>query len=276
MSFAEILVQAGTDAGASRRLKIAADLARRFEARLVGVFLEPATPALFAPGFEMGLSEAQASSLLAEHRAMTEELGGAAHAAFEVDAAGLETGWRVLDGADPEALVRAARTSDLLVMPGLPGNRGGGVFAPVDAVALASGIPVLAAPVGGSTIQTGRRVLVAWDGSREAARALHGALPLLKRADDVMAVVVDHPPNARQAEETLEGLFDRHGCKGSVMRLPQVHEAVGDVVLRHAAQTSADLIVMGLYGHSRLREFILGGASREMLERSTVPLFLAH
>lgn len=277
MRYAEILVQAATDAGAARRLKIAVDLATRFEAKLVGVFLEPAPPALFAPGFELALSEPQATEILAQHRAVTETQAGRARAAFETEAiAGLRTDWRALDGGAPESLVGAARASDLLVMPDASENAGGGVFAPPDAIALGSGAPVIVVPQIGSTTQVGRRVLVAWNGSREAARAIRDALPLLKSAGTVVGVIVGHPPDARDGEAVLEGYFDRHGCVGSVIRLPKGEEPVGDILLRHVARIDADLLVMGLYGHSRFREFILGGASQDLLKHSSVPLFLVH
>jgi nucleotide-binding universal stress UspA family protein len=105
---------------------------------------------------------------------------------------------------------------------------------------------------------------------------LRDALPLLARAEAVTGVIVGHPPEARGGEGTLAAWFDRHGCKGSVVRLPGDDADAGEPILRHAAQTPVDLIVMGFYGHSRLREFVLGGASRRMLAHSPTPLFLAH
>ena len=102
------------------------------------------------------------------------------------------------------------------------------------------------------------------------------ALPILRMADAVTALIVDHPPQTHEAERYLQAWFDRQGCKGSVQRLPTGGDPAQEVILRHAGRIDADLIVMGLYGHSRLREFILGGVSREMLEHSPLPLFLSH
>jgi nucleotide-binding universal stress UspA family protein len=102
------------------------------------------------------------------------------------------------------------------------------------------------------------------------------ALPILRMADEVTGVIVDQPAHTHEAEQALKTWFDRQGCKGSDQRVPVGGDPAHEVLLRHAGRLDADLVVMGLYGHSRFREFILGGFSRAMLEHSPLPMFLAH
>jgi nucleotide-binding universal stress UspA family protein len=279
MSFKQILVQAGVDKGAERRAQIAADLANRFEADLSAVFLSPAPPSVYlGAGMEAAPPAAVLKDLEDAHNRTVLANAKAARSTLERAAAGKSVGWREIEGGAPNNLVEAARTADLLIMPGPPENTREGVFAPADTVALSAGGPVIAVPDTSTATRVGRNVLIAWNGSRESARALRDALPLLTRAEQVSAVIVDHPAAARDGEEALEQFLRRHGCRSvNVQRLPEGGRPPSEVILQHAAHAAgADLIVMGLYGHSRIREFILGGVSREMLDDSPIPLLLSH
>jgi nucleotide-binding universal stress UspA family protein len=120
--------------------------------------------------------------------------------------------------------------------------------------------------------------MACWDGSRPAARALADAMPLLSRARNVDIVIVegeriksDEIPGADVAQHLA-----RHGLKVDVRRIPRGSIEIKDVLLNHAADSAADLVVMGGYGHSRVREFILGGVTRGMLESMTVPTLMSH
>jgi len=278
MSYAQIFVQAGPEPFASRSVQIAADLARRQEASLVGVYLEPPLPSAFQTGLDAPLPQSTVDALIAQHQAEAGKAARHAREAFERAAAGegVPAEWRVIGGTFND-LVRTARTADLLVVPGPPKHGADGILiAPVDTLVLSSGGPVLVVPDLGAGTAVGARIVVAWNGSREAARAMRDALPLLKQAQAVTAVVVGHGDETADAESTLVTYFERHGCAGSVTRLPVFEERPREVLLRHAAQIEADLIVMGLYGHSRLQEFVLGGMSRDMLEGSPFPMLLSH
>lgn len=279
MELKQVLVQAGVDKNAEQRAKIAADLAARFDADVTGVFLTPAAPSVFlAAGLEGAPPAAVLKDLTESHRRTVTANARAAKTTLEGAAPGRAVGWREVDGASPGELIEAARAADLLIMPGPPDNTREGVFAPADTVALGAGGPVIAVPDTSSATSVGRSILVAWNGSRESARALRDALPLLTRADQVAGLIVDHPDDARDGEAALEAFLRRHGCRSvSVQRLPAGGQPPSEVILQHAAHVvQADLIVMGLYGHSRLREFILGGVSREMLDDSPIPLLLSH
>jgi nucleotide-binding universal stress UspA family protein len=122
------------------------------------------------------------------------------------------------------------------------------------------------------------RVMVCWDGSRQAARAIADAMPFLEKAGRVQIVIVG---NERGKEDEIEGAdlgqhLARHGLKVEVKRIDSGDIDVADALLSHAADSGADFMVMGGYGHSRLREFILGGVTHTILRSMTVPVLLSH
>jgi len=141
-----------------------------------------------------------------------------------------------------------------------------------------SGRPMIVVPY----IQKGPlkldRVMVCWDGSRQAARAIGDAMPLLTKAGKVEIVIIANEPGK---QDEIEGVdmgqhLARHGLEIEVERIPGGDVDVADALLSHAADSGADFMVMGGYGHSRLREFVLGGATRSILQSMTVPVLMAH
>jgi nucleotide-binding universal stress UspA family protein len=135
-------------------------------------------------------------------------------------------------------------------------------------------------PYTGRFAVSAKRVLIAWDAGREAARAVSDALPILKRAQAVEVAVFDperEPVNHGEQPGADIGLYlARHGVKVSVARQSGAGFEVGAQILSRAADTSADLIVMGAYGHSRVRELVLGGVTRTILGAMTVPVLMSH
>ena len=144
----------------------------------------------------------------------------------------------------------------------------------------ASGRPVLVVPYAYERRPVGRHVLVAWNASREAARAVNDALPLLKRASQVHVVIFDRTAaGAAHGEEPgadIALFLTRHGVKVIVSRYDAPDADIGSQLLSRAFDLSADLIVMGAWGHSRLREFMLGGVTRTLFESMTVPVLMSH
>jgi nucleotide-binding universal stress UspA family protein len=120
------------------------------------------------------------------------------------------------------------------------------------------------------------RVMVCWDGSRPAARAVADAMPLLTRAGQVDVAIVEQAKSDEMPGADVAEHLARHGLKVTVQRIARGDLDVKDVLLNYAADSAADLVVMGGYGHSRMREFILGGVTRGMLASMTVPTLLAH
>jgi nucleotide-binding universal stress UspA family protein len=137
---------------------------------------------------------------------------------------------------------------------------------------------VLIVPRYGVFGTVGERVLIAWNGSREATRAAHDALPLLKRATKVTVLSIDpdHDSQRRVPSADITLHLARHGVAAEADSTVALDIAVGDVLLSRAADLGADLIVMGGYGHSRVREMVLGGATRHLLQHMTVPVLMSH
>jgi nucleotide-binding universal stress UspA family protein len=150
----------------------------------------------------------------------------------------------------------------------------------VPRTAMAVGRPVMVVPFNMPLASTYETVIIGWNGSREAARAVFDSLPIIKRAKTVYVIWVG-PPAGRSPSEIprLEGIADAlhfHGIKAVATALDGGDENTGGVLLRKAADLGADLLVIGAYGHSRLSEFILGGVTRTVLRDMTCPVLLSH
>lgn len=173
-----------------------------------------------------------------------------------------------------------ARFADLVVLPKPYGKERGVELEPIAEGALFEGqSPVLVVPDTVTPTAAPSRIVVGWNESNEALRAVRAALPLLKSADNVHVVVIDppqHGPNRSDPGGALSQFLARHGVKTEIDVLSKTMPRVSDVLCRHVQDIDADMIVMGAYGHSRFREAILGGATRNMLENAVVPVFLAH
>jgi nucleotide-binding universal stress UspA family protein len=173
-----------------------------------------------------------------------------------------------------------ARFSDLVVLPRPYGpGRGHDTEAIVEAAMFNADVPVLIQPDDTEFPDTVRNVVVAWNESTEALRAVRAAMPLLQRAENVNITIVDPPQHGPERSDPGGGLsqmLSRHGVRAEVSVLAKTMPRVCDILTRHARDIDADLLVMGAYGHSRFRESILGGATRNMLEMAQIPVFMAH
>ncbi len=180
-----------------------------------------------------------------------------------------------------EVVAQRARFADLVVLGRPYGKgKGGEAEAVVEAAMFEGKAPVLVVPAAGlGPNPLPRRVVLAWNQSAEAMTATRLALPLLKAADSVTITVVDPPaygPERSDPGGLLCQMLVRHGVKAEVAVLARSLPRISDVLARQMRDTNADLLVMGAYGHSRFREAILGGATRNMLELVEVPVLLAH
>jgi nucleotide-binding universal stress UspA family protein len=178
-------------------------------------------------------------------------------------------------------LVVHARYADLAVVG--QGDPDAESMTPTDlpeTVALSTGRPTLVVPHIGVRSKPGRTVMLCWNVSRESARAASDALPFLAAAEKVVVLVVDPRSSAgghgAEPGADVATWLARHGVKVTVQRDVAADADIGGVILSRAADHGADLIVMGIYGHSRVREMILGGASRGLLSSMTVPVLMAH
>ncbi|KAA0917489.1 universal stress protein [Aquicoccus porphyridii] len=173
-----------------------------------------------------------------------------------------------------------ARFSDLVIQPLPYGEDRGAELEPVVESAMFEGqTPVLVVPDEGEPKPAPKTVMIGWNESAEALNAVRAALPVLEAAEAVHVVVIDpptHGPNRSDPGGLLSQYLSRHGVRAEVDVLSKTLPRVSDVLMRHATDIDADMIVMGAYGHSRFREAILGGATRYMLEQAKLPVFMAH
>jgi nucleotide-binding universal stress UspA family protein len=277
----DILVHLDATPEAAARLDLAAGLARRLGAHLTGLFVLDIPIPVFAGG-EAGGGVALAE-LLDSMRASGLADAKKAEAAFQerVRRDALAAEWRQVEGMTPAQISMQGRYADLVIIgQAAPGGRPTPDDATTEAALFNTGRPVLVVPQTGAAPTLGQRALVAWNASREASRALHDALPLLAGAASVTVLTVNAEPgeNAHGEEPgaDIARHLARHGLNVTVRRVQGADIGVGDLLLNEAADLGADLIVMGAYGHSRLRELVLGGATRTMLRNMTAPVLLSH
>lgn len=176
----------------------------------------------------------------------------------------------------PDWLAREARLRDLTIVPAVPEDDTYRSY--VESIIFGSGRPVLVLPARTAPELAPDRIVVAWDGSRAASRAVADALPLLERAGDIQVLTVlkeKELGSTSPAQELAESL-KRRGIVAGAESFDAAGQKIGDILIAELATRQADLLIMGAYGHSRLREFILGGATRSMLADPPVPLLLSH
>jgi len=281
MTVRDLLVHLDTGPTTEARLGFAADLAGRLPAHLVGLHVVDVPLPVFA-GAEIGGGAAMAELI---GRLQDDALAAAkpVEAAFReaLRRHGLPGEWRQAEGSSVTQVALQARYADLVVMgqpdPRDPGPAGLGI---IESVLFSSGRPVLLLPFAGAPARLGGRALVAWNASREATRALHDALPLLRLMQRVTLLTVNAEVgpagHGEQPGADIAAHLARHGLEVTVRNVAGSEIAAGDVLLNEAADLGADLIVMGAYGHSRLRELMLGGATRTLLRQMTAPVLMSH
>jgi len=280
MALRNLLVQVDDTEGCAKRIEAAVALAAAHDAHLTGVYIiaEP-SPASFAQGY---LPAELLTSLQQEMRTRADAALARFAAVAERNQIAFETRVdRVLYTEVADALATNARYADLVILGQVdPDDPVTGPRYLPEEVILGCGRPALVIPYIGPAASLGERVVVAWDASREAARAVNDALPLLARAKTVSVVTINprQQPFGHGEEPGADiGLhLARHDIKIEVQRVESRDIDVANTLLSHVANESADLLVMGAYGHSRLREFVLGGATRTILGEMTVPVLMSH
>ncbi|MHC4067615.1 MAG: universal stress protein, partial [Planctomycetota bacterium] len=186
--------------------------------------------------------------------------------------------WRCLEGAPEKLVPLEARGHDLLVI-GQSHPKAGGAWHTqplVERTVINSGHPLIVVPYWGSHTTIGERVLIAWNGTQEAAHAVEDAMPILKKSREAIVVTVDVHEGEALSVEHIEQLLERHGVSAQVRGTKSHGMLIGDVLLSEAGNLRCDLLVMGAYGHSPVREHLLGGATDYVLEHMTLPVFMAH
>jgi nucleotide-binding universal stress UspA family protein len=197
----------------------------------------------------------------------------------ELRAHGLGGEWHLLTPGETAVFIDLAKCFDLTILGQLSPEIRSTAFRP-DEIVIATGRPVLLVPYAGTFDTVGKRVLVAWDGTREAVRAVNDAMPLLEHAEAVTVTFVGTRETALEEHhpsiERMVNHLQRHGIPARAEETLQGDLRISDVLLSRAADLAVDLLVAGAYHHSQLREALVGGVSRELLDHMTVPLLMSH
>ena len=280
MAYKDLLVHLDDSKGCAKRVEAAVRLAGQHGAHLTGVYPIVEIPLLNY--IREQIPRDIQARMDAEAKALAEAALKGFREAAERGGVAYETRTdHALDTTLANVLSMHARYADLVVLgqvnPDEPPYAGHHL---PEEVVLASGRPMLVVPYIGAPAMIGRRVMVAWDASREAARAVSDALPILERAESVLVVSVN-PESTPLGHGEVPGAdigahLVRHGVKVEVERVAAGELSVGEALLSHIADRGADLLVMGAYAHSRVRELVLGGATRTILKSMTVPVLMAH
>lgn len=276
MGYEDLLVYSATTRGLPAHVRYAARLAGRYGARLTGAFVQsPVDPMAFDDDAELlaGIGRrhaarlAQARTLEASFAALCGEAGVSAYE------------WRVAEG-DPVTVLALLGAVHSLLVVGAGARSGSADVDALEAIVLGAGLPCLVVPdVSVDDEPRYRRVAVAWNGSIESWRALHAALPLLADAEHVVLLkggqrlyrTVPVPPAL-----DVDAWLARHvrGAESIALAADDAH--AGGALLEAASLRRADLLVLGAYGHSRMREWLLGGASRDVLHHLHIPVLMRH
>ena len=274
MPFKTILAIIQSEQDAERVSDCAGALAARYEAHLIGLHAEalpiPYTSTIGFPDAEF----IQASTEVNQERSKKIE------AIFRRRTAdtGVTAEWRSLEsfsGDSAHSGVASARSCDLVVAAQAGSD---GASPDVDALLYDAGRPVLVTPHDAPCLASFRRVIVAWNGSREAARAAFDALPFILEAESTEILLVDPPesPAAVEAGADIAAALERHGASVTVHTEASRGLATDDVIRNRLAATGADLLVLGAYSHSWLRELLFGGVTRTVLQSMPVTAFLSR
>jgi nucleotide-binding universal stress UspA family protein len=298
MAIKDILVCLDASEAGACRLRLAAGLAREHGARLAAAYLlsEQASihGQIYGPGaIGIGIIGPAASRVgegsgdssnpdrmpdVSRRALLAEIVERRFHEMSRHD--GISSDWHLFYRGEAAKLIALAKTADLVIVgQHTPEASAGAEFRPEEIV-VACGRPLLVLPFAGAFSSVGKRVLVAWDGSREATRAVHDALPLIAAAEAVTVISVAGRESGLERQHASLDLIvrhlERHGL--AVRREEDVQDGIKvcDVLLSRASDLDADLIVAGAYHHSRFRETLVGGVSRELLDHMTVPALMSH
>ncbi|MFA6153622.1 universal stress protein [Mesorhizobium sp.] len=277
MRFKTIVAILQNEQDAERVLDCAIPLATRFQSHLIGIHAEalpvPYTSATGFPDTEF----LQVSADMSRERADKLEATFLRH----IENSGLSFEWRSLESFSGDSAltgISSVRTADLIIAA--QRESGGDPSADVDTLVYDAGRPVLVVPHSGPLVTSFKHVLLAWNGSKEAARAAFDALPFIIEAEKTDILVIDPPetlddsPEAAGAE--IASALARHGATVSVSVLKSEGISVDDVIQTRIAETGADLLVLGAYSHSWLRQLLFGGVTRTVLRTVPVAAFLSR
>lgn len=278
MALKDLVVHVDANPASADRVEAAIGLAAAHEAHLVGLYVVT-TP--YMQGF---VRHQLGEDLLRRQVEFLVEASKQAEDDFNQRAArvGISAEWRLVEGEVEPSLALHARYADLIVVGQRdPETEAFGVDRDMpDRLVLSVGRPILIIPNVGSYPKIGERVMIAWDASRLATRAVHDAMPVLEAAKHVSVIAVN-PKSGTDGHGDIPSAdiclhLARHGVDCEAQHVFADDIDVGDMLLSRAADQAIDLFVMGAYGHARWRELVLGGVTRHMLKHMTMPVLMSH
>lgn len=278
MEYRTILVHCDASRSVGHRLGVAVTLSEQFGAHLIGLYVRPQLEWAGSAGEEPEMGQ---PSAIVERILDGEQSSARSAFAKALGGSEISSEWRVVCGRAATAIATAGCAVDLIVVGQADPGEIGTQTSPTELaeqVALLAPGPVMIVPHSGVRRAPGRKVLLCWKSTREAAHSVMLALPILKVAESVVALLAGAQQLPNQAEPGADLLLwlRRHGITISTRHDVVFGDDVEGTILSCVANNDIDLVVMGFYGHSRMREWVLGGVSRGMLEKMTVPLLVAH
>jgi nucleotide-binding universal stress UspA family protein len=279
MSYRSLLVHLDNSEHTQQRLDVALRIARQFGAQVQGLY------STFTPDSRAFFVMAGTAEYYAEHLRRREERRSALERLFHGECRRAKVTGQFLrtEGHGNKAVAQHARLVDLVIAgqtdPNDPESFIDDHF--VEHLVMAAGRPVLLVPYAGVFPSIGSRILVAWDGGREAARAAYDAVPFMTHAKQSTVVTVqgaaDEGPGERIRGADIALTLARHDAVVDVLELEGLTDSrVGDTLLSCAYERGCDLLVMGAYGHSRWQEAVMGGATKAILQSMTIPVLMSR
>jgi nucleotide-binding universal stress UspA family protein len=279
MALKDILVHVESNKQGRARLAAAVQLAARHDAHLIGLYV------LHLPDLPGYVRLQMSDEVLRSARDAAMADAAAAEAAFNdaVQRAGVKAEWRNVEGNPLKVLALHARYADIAVVGQRDETSEGASIDPdlPDQLVLSAGRPMLVIPYVGEYPVIGERVMVAWDSSRLATRAVNDALPFLVRAKHVFVIAINPSGDGEEGHGEIPSAdiclhLARHGVNAEAQHVFADDLGVGEMLLSRSADEGCDLMVIGAWGHARWRELVLGGVTRHMLGHMTLPVLMSH
>lgn len=280
MGYRKILVQVIGDEGDAHVVRASLALAKTFDSHVIALYVQT-DPADVVRNINADLPSRVIQELIDAARSAAEAdlssiRGMLRHLEAELQYPSSRLSLRVRNGREEEEVLAESLLSDLIVFEHPAELKGGTKRATVEDVVLASGRPVLLLPRGRAAALVGGRAVIGWDGGAAASHAVSLALPLLERASSIEALsIADDVANSERARELREYL-KLSGLRCVDRAINPAFEETGAVLLDAARRADADILVVGGYGHARLREVVFGGVTRHLLTHPALPVFIAH
>jgi nucleotide-binding universal stress UspA family protein len=276
VSYKRIMVPLNGMDDAGQALRLAFDLGQRFEAEVIGLHAATETSSAL-PYMGESMSGALLDNMVAALEKESAARQQAAQAALDEARQAVSGNGQLMvrKGAEDDMLAQYGRLADLVVVARGASDTALSESPTMQAAIMNTGRPVLVAPPERAGT-VARNIVVAWNGSAQAARALGAAMPLLSQADTVTLLQIDEGSGEGPPIEDAVDYLAAHGCQAKALTQPHGHGSIGDDLLLAAHNQGADLLVMGAYSHNRIRELVFGGATLEALLDATIPVLMIH